>query len=301
MPGPATSASRPTGEARGGLPPIVFRVMEVFKLPPPEREGDHVWYFSYGSNMKSEVFCKRRGIVAQQIVRCQLPGYVLSYALDGLPFLEPAFATCVKREQSIEADARPDIHGVAFRITETELKRVLATEGGCGWHDGSVGGYRLSSVRAIDYDGNCLDVWTLTNERCDIQRPGASHNCPSQRYKGLVVDGAKEVGLDSKYITWLEQQPAYTGAGLGWKFTVAKLLVMILIGLPSMVQFMIANPLIMRASGNWRPPWLVTKCFRLYNTAAKFFVLPLLALFAGSGYHNDDEERATRTKKTKDV
>ena len=48
----------------------LFRFMKVFKLPPPEREGDHVWYYSYGSNMKSEVFCQRRGIVAQETVRC---------------------------------------------------------------------------------------------------------------------------------------------------------------------------------------------------------------------------------------
>ena len=264
----------------------LFRFMKVFKLPPPEREGDHVWYYSYGSNMKSEVFCQRRGIVAQETVRCRIPGYVLSYALDGLPYLEPAFATCVKREHSIEADARPDVQGVAFRITESELRRVLATEGGCGWNDGSVGGYRLSNVPAVDFDGNALDVWTLTSLRSDIRRPGAARNCPSQRYKGLVVDGAKEVGLDAEYIAWLEQQPAYTAVGLGWEHKVAKIVALLLIGLPAMVQFALVNPLVMRASGDWRPPWVVTKCFRLYGVVAKFFVLPLLALLAGSGYHN---------------
>ena len=278
-----------------GLIEAMLKIGEVLKLPPPARDGDTLWYFSYGSNMKSEVFCQRRGIVAQATVRCKVPGYVLSYAYDGIPFVEPAFATCVKREHATHQTERPDVHGVAFRISEAEFRRVLATEGGEGYHDGSVRGYRVSTVRAIDYDGAELEVRTLTSLPGDSRGIQSARNCPSQRYQGLVVSGAREVGLDTEYVAWLEGQRIYSTDGFGWRQKFARIAMLLLLGLPMLLRFKVFNPLAMRVTGSWRPPFLLVKSGQLHAKLVGLLVVPLLALFAGSGYCNgDDASKSTK-------
>ena len=115
---------------------------------------DYVWYFSYGSNMKRSVFEGRRKIYATDTELATIPGRVLSYAYDGYPYLEPCFATCLKREELPESirTGVPDVHGVAYRITKSQLKACLATEGGNGWNDAWVGGYGVEEVDAISYE-----------------------------------------------------------------------------------------------------------------------------------------------------
>ena len=62
-----------------------------------EHDDDLIWYFSYGSNLNPEVFENRRKIKCRDHRVCYAPGYVLTYAEGILPYIEPAFCTCVKR------------------------------------------------------------------------------------------------------------------------------------------------------------------------------------------------------------
>ncbi len=57
------------------------------------RKPSDVLYFAYGSNMEPEVFEKRRGIKPMLSVPGVVDGYVLSFRLLGIPYLEPGFAT----------------------------------------------------------------------------------------------------------------------------------------------------------------------------------------------------------------
>ena len=118
-----------------------------------EHDDDLIWYFSYGSNLNPEVFENRRKIKCRDHRVCYAPGYVLTYAEGILPYIEPAFCTCVKREllpplASLSSSPlvagdrdddnirhRPDIHGVAFLITRRQYEHVLMTEGGFGWQE----------------------------------------------------------------------------------------------------------------------------------------------------------------------
>ena len=178
---------------------------------PPPRTGANVWYFSYGSNMNAKVFCKRRKITAQAILPATLPGYVLSFAYDGIPYLEPAFATCCRRDDAAHHNAHanddddtPDVHGVAFLVTRGELTRILATEGGLGW--GDCGGYRLHEAAAVGYDGRRLTVATLVGG--PVRGPPSLRNRPSARYMRLCVAGAKANNLRKDYVAWLETRHA---------------------------------------------------------------------------------------------
>ena len=236
--------------------------------------------------MSEEVFAKRRQIKSQESRPCIVPGFVLSYAMDGIPFIEPCFATCVKREHSPYPNPRPDVHGVAFLITESEFTRVLATEGGSGWNDGSCGGYRVSEVEAVDYQGKKMNVLTLTNLPEDNYRPMESYkNCPSERYKNLVVNGAKQSNIDPNYIKWLETQQSYDKSQHGLKQRIA-LVVQVLFFLPLLFSMLVGNFIFMRLCGKERTPWIVVKVTFLYRQLLKVSVLPLLTFFVGSsGYY----------------
>jgi len=161
------------------------------------QNNDLVWYFSYGSNMNPSVFEQKRHITPLATRICYVPDYVLTYGEGALPYLESAFCTCIPRSQfndleeeskakakvkaaKVERDRdrdnsyhhhpeaeqhqeqeqrrrRPDIHGVAFLITQQQYERVLLTEGGWGWQ-----AYRHHPVWNIGHYGvaevECMEI-----------------------------------------------------------------------------------------------------------------------------------------------
>jgi hypothetical protein len=245
--------------------------------------------------MKEEVFAKRRQILSQDSRPVTVPGYILSYAIDGLPFMEPCFATCLKREHSPYPEPRPDVQGVAFLITESEFRRVLATEGGSGWNDGSCGGYRVSTVEAVDYKGNKLSVLTLTNLPKDNTRLEAYKNCPSQRYKKLIVNGAIESGVDPTYIKFLEGQEVYDRSKHGCDQSFA-LVIQVLFMLPFILWMLFGSALFIKILGRDRSPWIVVRGLYLYQRCVKAIVHPVLFFFCGSGYHNNTTSKIENDK-----
>jgi len=263
---------------------------------------EYVWYFSYGSNMNYEVFVNRRGICTRESRRCIVPGYTLSYEYDGIAFYEPCFATCVKQEDyyqnshGIKDDSndRFDVHGMAFLISQNDFEKMLATEGGNGWNDGSCGGYRLSTVEAVDYDGKKLSVRTLTNLPDDNRRSLSWRNSPSQRYKDLVVNGAKDSGIDPKYVEWLESQSVYDATS---KNSYSRI-ILFPIFLSYMCYYVWGQALLVERFKMKRYPWILARCFHLYN---KFLLIDLIVPMiefctSENGYYNDDGEKLATKK-----
>mmetsp|Transcript_6812 Transcript_6812/g.9944 ORF Transcript_6812/g.9944 Transcript_6812/m.9944 type:complete len:295 (-) Transcript_6812:60-944(-) len=254
-----------------------------------ENEDDGlIWYFSYGCNMSIQMLKGKRQISFTESRKCIVPGYTLSYDYDAFPFSEPCFATCVKQDDYIATHiddpsyplngfpARPDIHGIAVLISKSDFLRVLATEGGNGWNDGSCGGYRISTVGAKGYDSVSFTALTLTHLPEDNRRPGLWMNCPSQRYKDLIVNGAKDSGLDTLYVQWLEKQPSYDPS----RNRISKRIVDFF-SFPCFWHMFALRRLFLDYFKMKRYPWISAKTFHLYNILLHKTLFPLLRFCCG--------------------
>jgi len=198
-------------------------------------EEELVWYFSYGSNMNPAVFEMRRKIKCRDHRVCKVPGYVLTYAEGVLPYIEPAFCTCIKRSDlpSNDRDGRPDIHGVAFLITKLQYEQMLLTEGGWGYQEyrthpiWSIGHYGEEEIRCVEILPEGGSNVSTTNHKQQPPPPTTTsfqaftlvgllgvhqrYDCnASKRYYDLVNSGAKSSGLPTSYREYLtDRHPAY--------------------------------------------------------------------------------------------
>lgn len=131
-----------------------------------------VFYFGYGSNMKSSTM-KSRGINVIDSKIVKVPSYVLTFDVFGLAYSEPSMASIARYDPTASlSDSIPDVHGIAFRITPADLIRVIETEGGG------------VAYKEVMLEGICLDddeaiitMYTLVAKY--PRRPNAS---PSRRY-----------------------------------------------------------------------------------------------------------------------
>jgi hypothetical protein len=80
------------------------------------------YYFAYGSNMNQGVFVGRRGIRPKFIAPAKITGWQLAMEHPGVPFVEPVFVT-IKEQKDAE------VHGVLYKITEPDFKRLCHSEG----------------------------------------------------------------------------------------------------------------------------------------------------------------------------
>jgi len=184
-----------------------------------------LWYFSYGSNMNTEIFEKKRKIKCHDHKVCKVPGYVLTFAEGMIPYVEPSFCTCLKRSDLSVVDDRPDIHGVAFLITKQQYEHMLLTEGGWGYQEyrnhpfWNIGHYGEEEIECVEIkpegtgsnkkesDLKIFKALTLVGLFGVHQR----YDCnASKRYYDLVKVGAESSGLPTSYREYLkEKHPAF--------------------------------------------------------------------------------------------
>jgi hypothetical protein len=117
---------------------------------------DDVWYLGYGSNMNPQVLTGRRRVRPQQSMPCYVPGYTLSFGVQGFPWAEPGFATiqpCRADSSSCSAETlvspsswrrhvyagNPCLHAVLHRVTKQEWAAIKASEGVLGSDNSSIG------------------------------------------------------------------------------------------------------------------------------------------------------------------
>lgn len=182
-----------------------------------------VWYFSYGSNMNPSVFEERRKIKCRDFKVCKVPGYVLTYTQGMVPYLEPAYCTCVERSKIKDGDDRPDIHGVAFLISRKQYEHMLLTEGGWGYQEyrtsffWNIGHYAEEEVECHEIapegsysNESTQDVFpkpfkalTLTGLLGVRKKYDANS---SKRYHDIVNEGAESSGLPTSYREYLKER-----------------------------------------------------------------------------------------------
>ena len=146
------------------------------------------WYFAYGANMSSAVFEERREMHALDKRIGRLRGYGLAFNQPGIPLLEPGFA-------NIRSDTLGEVHGVLWKISADDFARLDLHEGGGDAYD------RL--VVRVDTDAGRVTARTYITQQVV---EGLS---PSRRYRDLLVEGAREAGLDVSYVRTLEQTAAF--------------------------------------------------------------------------------------------
>jgi cation transport regulator ChaC len=146
-----------------------------------------LWYFAYGSNLDPRTFLGRRrmrpletrvGVLRDFELRFDLP---VGQGERGVANVAPRPGDCV--------------WGALYQLTHADAERLDRTE---GVH---VGVYRRLAVEVRTPEGAVLAAFTY---RSEISRPERK---PSSRYLGLLLAGARELGLPAEYVERLRGLP----------------------------------------------------------------------------------------------
>jgi cation transport regulator ChaC len=150
-----------------------------------------VWYFAYGSNMQSATLRGRRGIGWARALPARVAGW--RFVCDKPPLLTAmgeGFANLVP-------ESGAEVYGVLFELEAEDLAHVELTEGV------PIGNYRRLEVLAEPLGGTeAVTASTLVTDARDAAL------VPSERYRALLVDGAREHRLPAEWIAFLESLPA---------------------------------------------------------------------------------------------
>ena len=144
-----------------------------------------LWYFAYGSNMNRAIFLDRRGMHPLETRSARLEGYRLCFNIPVGPG-ERGVA-------NLEPDIAARTWGVLYLLTAEEFDHLDRTE---GVH---VGLYRRMAVE-VAVDGEAR-VPALTY-RSSMTTEGRK---PSARYRGLLLEGARQHALAAEYVEYLER------------------------------------------------------------------------------------------------
>ena len=153
-------------------------------MPEPQDKSECCWYFAYGSNMQRDTFERRRGMRPTRSRWAWLAGHGLCFDLPVGPG-ERGVANLIAAEGA-------DVYGVLYEITAAELETLDRTE---GVH---VEFYVRVKVAVAAADGERVEAWTYVSERRSTGRK------PSERYLGLLLEGAREHALPQDYVRRLE-------------------------------------------------------------------------------------------------
>jgi hypothetical protein len=150
-----------------------------------------VWYFAYGSNMQAATLRGRRGITWASAAPARLAGWRFVCDKPPLfPAMGEGFANLVPEEGA-------EVYGVLFELEADDLAHVELTEGVL------IGNYRRLDVAVEPLGGGAaVAAATLVADLRD------SALVPSERYRALLVEGAREHGLPDEWVAFLEGLPA---------------------------------------------------------------------------------------------
>jgi cation transport regulator ChaC len=150
-----------------------------------------VWYFAYGSNMQAATLRGRRGITWSRALPARLAGW--RFVCDKPP-LVPAMA---ESYANLVPEEGGEAYGVLFELDADDLAHVELTEGVL------IGNYRRIDVAAEPLGGaTAVTAATLVADARDATL------APSERYRALLVEGAREHGLPAAWVAFLERLPA---------------------------------------------------------------------------------------------
>jgi len=182
----------------------LFLTLNTMKAPSVSSEaanagkGDRkaVWKFGYGSNMSQDYLRVKKNLKPLDHRRVVLKGFKLSFPKGkGIDYVEPAFAT-------LKRDPKGEVHGVATLLGIDCIKKLDAQEAS----------YNIETHPVYEYgaEGKMktleAEVYTSRKE-IPLEFP---EGCCSERYRDVLVKGAKECKLAKEWIEKLENLPIYT-------------------------------------------------------------------------------------------
>lgn len=143
-----------------------------------------VWYFGYGSNIRSASMRKRQ-ISPLQTKPVVVPSHILTFDIFGIPYAEPAFASIsaysedelglTKSKEYVQSPERvPAVHGIAYQLTTQDYRSLVLSEGaGVGYDEVEVEALPISPTRTQEK----IMVRTLK-----AKYPFRPNRAPSARY-----------------------------------------------------------------------------------------------------------------------
>ncbi|KAL2412770.1 Gamma-glutamyl cyclotransferase gliK [Exophiala dermatitidis] len=171
-----------------------------------------IWYFGYGSNIRSASMTKRE-ITPLQAQAVVVPSHILTFDIFGIPCAEPAFASIATYQDIGETQQHtqvPPVHGVAYLLTRDDYRRLVLSEGsGVGYDEIQAEAFPIANT---DYTpGKGIMVHTLK-----AKYPFRPNRAPSVRYMSLLIEGATENGLPESYIQYLKSLPTFSAGQSTW-------------------------------------------------------------------------------------
>lgn len=176
-----------------------------------------IYYFGVGSNLSRDKL-ENRAICGHKIAPLSFEaavvrGYRLAFNMEGFPPLEPAMGSL----ELVDPAAVPqgpaqfpggECHGCLALLSGEDYDRVMRSEGvgsKSPFNNDPERGYEEVVVRAHPYGGGpAVDAVSLRLKR---KSRLAVDRAPSQRYMGLILSGAEELGLTPEYRAWLAAYP----------------------------------------------------------------------------------------------
>lgn len=152
---------------------------------PPERMPKSVWYFAFGSNMNEYLFRRRRHMKMLETRIARLDGYRLRFAVAG--GRRPGISAPA---DIVEAPGH-SVHGVLYRLPLRKFARLDASEGYQ---------YEYLWTEVVDENGDRIPAVTFKVARDDVPE-----GRPSSAYMRLLREAARQRGLPSDYVEFLDR------------------------------------------------------------------------------------------------
>ncbi len=164
---------------------VVMMYVDRSIAPPVIEEGEqYVFYFAYGSNMSTRYLSNVRHIESYNSFSATLHGYEVRFNLEGIKYIEPAFANLVASKEAVS-------YGVVHLIKKNSLKSIISSESSK---------YKMKEVNVKRADGSQVTAWSLIG----VQHDNSAEGIPSKRYLEILIEGANEHGLPPDYIDLLD-------------------------------------------------------------------------------------------------
>jgi len=130
-----------------------------------------VYYFAYGSNMNDRYFTRVRGISRYSSAAATVAEYQVSFTIDGIAGIEPAFANLSPSPASVA-------YGVVHAVSPEDFAHIVESEGSS---------YKVVEVSCTLRDGS--EVIALT-----LSAPGTLNPplTPSRRYLTYLHEAAAQ-------------------------------------------------------------------------------------------------------------
>ncbi|MEM4332153.1 MAG: gamma-glutamylcyclotransferase family protein [Candidatus Micrarchaeia archaeon] len=135
------------------------------------------FYFAYGSNMN----------LGQMRKRCHGATFITKAKLFGYKFVYDGNSITSRGAVANIVESTGDIvEGAIFEIDD-KCEKAL------DWYEGFPTAYQKKNIECIGDDGNIYHAFAYLRAPLKIGKP-------SENYKNVVLEGARDVGLSEKYI-----------------------------------------------------------------------------------------------------